>query len=121
MAGNWEQFCNAPDFEVEGPSIAVRFAEDQSHTVTVQEQPDTYVLNAMVARQGTVSDLPDLSLEVWLRNRAVTLVGFRIDRRGRLVGEAWVPKAGLDAGEFQLYVRTVAIECDRFRYLLTGG
>ena len=120
MSANWEEFCNAPDFKVDGHSIAVRFAEDQSHTVTVQEQPDTYVLSAMVARQAIVSDVPDLPLEMWLRNRAVTLVGFRIDRRGRLMGEAWVPKAGLDAGEFQLYVRIVAIECDRFRYLLTG-
>jgi hypothetical protein len=120
MAGNWDQFCNAPDFEVVGPSITVRFAEDQSHAVTVHEQPDTYVLSAMVARQATVAEVPDLPLEVWLKNRSVTLVGFRIDRRGRLVGEAWVPKAGLVGEEFQLYVRTVAIECDRFRYLLTG-
>ena len=119
MAASWEQFCNAPDFEVDGPSIAVKFAEERSHTVTVKEQPDTYVLSAVVARQAVLA-FDDLPLEVWLKNRSVTLVGFRIDRRGRLIGEAWVPKAGLDAGEFQVYVRTLAIECDRFEYLLTG-
>ena len=47
-------------------------------------------------------------------------MGFRIDHRGRVVGEAWVPKAGLSAAEFQLYLRTAAVECDRFEYVLTG-
>jgi hypothetical protein len=36
------------------------------------------------------------------------------------VGEAWIPKAGLTESEFQLYVRTLAIEADRFEYALTG-
>ena len=48
------------------------------------------------------------------------MIEFRVDRRGRLVGEAWVPKPGLDADEFLLYVRRVAEECDRFEYILTG-
>jgi hypothetical protein len=37
-----------------------------------------------------------------------------------LIAEAWIPKAGLTAEEFQLYVRTVALESDRFEYVLTG-
>ncbi|HEU5178897.1 MAG TPA: hypothetical protein VFU24_15710, partial [Burkholderiales bacterium] len=60
-------------------------------------------------------------LRAWRRNRSSQLVGFRVDQRGRLVGEAWVPKAGLSAQEFQVYVRRVAAECDRFEYLLTGA
>ena len=64
--------------------------------------------------------MPDLPIQVWLRNRATALVGFRIDSRGRLVGEALVPKAGLTAEEFQIYVRAVAVQCDRLEYLLTG-
>jgi hypothetical protein len=36
------------------------------------------------------------------------------------VGEALVPKAGLSTQEFQLYVRTVAVEADRFEFVLTG-
>jgi hypothetical protein len=86
----------------------------------VTEENDVYSLSAVVVRQRTVASLPELPVHTWLRNRAVPLVGFRIDRRNRLVGEAWIPKAGLTAEEFQLYVRTVAIECDRFEYLLTG-
>ena len=64
--------------------------------------------------------IPDAALRAWKRNRSTQLVGFRVDRKGRLVGEAWVPKAGLERGEFLLYVVRVATECDLFEYHLTG-
>lgn len=67
-----------------------------------------------------MASLPDLPLKIWSRNRVVSLIGFRIDHRGRLVGEAWVPKVGITKSEFQLYLRTVAVEADRFEYTLTG-
>ena len=48
-------------------------------------------------------------------------VGLRIDDKNRLVGELWLPKVDLTSDEFQFGVRTVAIECDRFEYELTGA
>lgn len=86
----------------------------------MDERDDAYHFRAFVVRQSVVSSLPDLPVQIWLRNRAISLVGFRIDRKGRLVGEAWLPKIGLTVDEFRLYLRTVAIECDRFEYILTG-
>ena len=40
-------------------------------------------------------------------------MGFKVDGRGRLIGEAWVPIAGLDADEWRVYVNAVAQACDR--------
>jgi hypothetical protein len=40
--------------------------------------------------------------------------------RGRLVGEAWVPIAGLNAGEVALCLPTLASSCDCLEYILTG-
>jgi hypothetical protein len=57
---------------------------------------------------------------VWRRNRVTELVGFRLDRRGRIIGEAVLPSPGLTAKEWDLYVRAVARACDRFEYVLTG-
>ena len=37
-----------------------------------------------------------------------------------MLGEAWVPSAGLTAEEFRVYVHTVAAESDRFEQQLTG-
>jgi hypothetical protein len=44
----------------------------------------------------------------------------RVDERGRMTGGARIPKAGPNAEGFQLYVRTVAMECDCFEFQLTG-
>lgn len=100
--------------------IVITFRDERHHRVTVEVETEEYVLSALVARQSIVASLPDLPLQVWIRTRAVSLVGFRIDHRGRLVSEAWVPKAGITESEFQLYLRTLAVEADRFEYILTG-
>lgn len=120
MVAEWAKLCQAVDFIVDAPHIDIIFTDERRHRVTVKEEADVIVLSAFVVRQATVASLPNLPLQVWVRNRAVSLVGFRIDHRGRLVGEAWVPKVGITESEFQLYVRTLAIEADRFEYALTG-
>lgn len=120
MVVEWAKFCQASDFVVDGPHIVITFRDDRRHRVTVEEEDNEYVLRAFVVRQSIVDAIPNLPLQIWVRNRAVSLVGFRIDYRRRLVGEAWVPKDGITGSEFQLYVRTLAIEADRFEYSLTG-
>ena len=45
---------------------------------------------------------------------------FAFDDADRLVGLVEVPAATLDDEEFDLYVETLAKECDRFEYALTG-
>lgn len=120
MIDSWLPFCDAPDLAASDPHIDVTFADGRTHRVRVEEQTEAYLLSGFVVRQSIVASLPDLPVQTWLRNRTVSLAGFRIDRRGRLVGEAWIPKVGLTAEEFQLYVRKLAVECDRFEYLLTG-
>lgn len=120
MGAKWVKFCGARDLVVEQPHVRITFSDDRSHRVTVDEEADEYRLRAFVVRQSIVASLPDLPLQIWIRNRAVSLVGFRIDRQGRLIGEAWVPKASITESEFQLYLRTLAVEADRFEYALTG-
>lgn len=120
MADSWVRLCRAKDLTVDGLHIDVRFSDERRHRVTVEERVDDYLITAIVVRQAVVASIPDLPLQTWIRNRATQLVGFRIDRSRRLRAEAWVPKPGLTAEEFQLYVRRVAAECDRFEYLLTG-
>jgi hypothetical protein len=120
MAADWVRFCRAKDLSIDESHIDVGLGNERQHRVTVEEGDDTYLISAFVVRQAVVASLPDLPIQSWLRNRVTALVGFRIDRQGRLVAEASVPKMGLTAGEFQLYVRTVAVESDRFEYILTG-
>lgn len=120
MIAEWPRFCRAKDLLLDGRYVDVVFGDRRRHRVSVDDEGEDYRVSAVVVRQAVVSSTPNLAIRAWGRNRATTLVGFRIDERGRLVGEAWVPKPGLTAEEFQLYLRAVAGECDRFEYLLTG-
>jgi hypothetical protein len=121
VAADWTTFCKgARDLRVDGDSVEVRFAEGRHHVLTVEDIGKAFRLVGIVARPSTAASLSGLALRMWRRNRATRLAGFRLDHRGRLVGESWVPKAGLSAGEFQEYVRIVAAECDRFEHSLTG-
>jgi len=100
--------------------VQVTFPHGRAHRIYVEDADNYYRATGFVVRQSVVESTPGLAVQVWLRNRSTRLVGFRIDRRNRLVGEAWIPKLGLTSDEFQLYVRTVAAECDHFETVLTG-
>jgi hypothetical protein len=98
----------------------VSLAEGRAHRVEVRDTGDAYECMGIVAPASVIANLSNAPLRAWLKNRATQLVGFRIDHRGRLVGEAWIPQPGLTPEEFCLYIRRVAVECDRFEYILTG-
>ena len=121
MANDWRLMCEAGDLSVSDAEVTVTFPDQRSHRVTVADVGNEILLNAVVARPATVRAAgKSLPLDTWLRNRAVNLVGFRIDEKDRLVSESWVPKAGLSAEEFQFHLRAVAVEADRYEYALTG-
>ncbi|CAN5487669.1 hypothetical protein BH09SUM1_BH09SUM1_18860 [soil metagenome] len=124
MGDEWPKYCRARDLAVEGNRVAVSFTSGRSQKVAVTDEGESIRLSAIVAARATIAKMVEkpanLAILAWQRNRATGLVGFRIDERGRLVGEALVPRVGLTAEEFQIYLRTVASECDRFEFLLTG-
>jgi len=119
---DWQQLCRGTDgVSIDGDGVEVITGDKRHHRIGVRETLDAYELTGVVVRASTVRAIPDAPLRAWRRNRATHLVGFRIDRKGRLVGEAWVPKAGLKREEFLLYLRRVAAECDLFEFTLTGA
>lgn len=120
MSADWTKFTKDKDFEPEDGAIVVRFGDGRQHRVSCLPEDGGWRLRAIVARAAALQGIEDVPLRAWRKNRASKLVGFRVDERGRLVGEAWVPQAGITAEEFQLYVRTVAAESDHFEHVLTG-
>lgn len=56
----------------------------------------------------------------WHRNAEHEIVTFAFDRYDRLVGQIRHPADHLDFEELEIYVTTLARECDRFEYLLSG-
>jgi hypothetical protein len=121
MRPEWTKLCRDEAFTVDGEGVIVTLAHERRHRIEVRDAGDVYELHGIVARGSVVRAQPDLPLRIWERNRATELVGFRIDRRKRLLGESWVPKAGLTAAEFGTYLRHLAAVCDRLEFLLTGS
>src|SRR5258708_38648566 len=121
MTADWRDYCHFKDLQLTGDTVLVSLPGGRAHQVSVSDEADAYRLSSVVVRASIASTIDNLAAYAWERNRATELVGFRIDRKGRLVGESWVPKPGLTASEFYVYVHTVATEADRFEYQLTGA
>lgn len=120
---DWRRLSRDAGFKVSGDELVVTFTDGRQHRVAVEERPDRQELrlSAVAARPSMLpADAEGPHVAAWKRNRFSDLVGFKIDGRGRLVGEAWVPVVGLDAEEWALYVGMVARTCDRVEYLLSG-
>lgn len=120
MAVKWTEYCNADDLKVSSGEVAVLLAKGRSHRVRIEDGERAYRISAIVIPARVVRGMESPAIETWLRNRNMRLVGLRIDKDGRMAGEAHVPKVGLTSQEFQTYVRTVARECDRIEYLILG-
>ena len=117
----WQQFCRgASQISVDGEHAVLVVTGDRRQRVEIHETSDTYEFMSVVARPSAIASVLDAPLRAWRRNRGLQLVGFRVDRKGRLVGEAWVPKAGLSRDEFLASIARCAAECDLFEFHLTG-
>lgn len=118
---DWRRLCaGASDITQDPNGLTVDFANGRRQRLDVRETDDAIELRGVVVRRAIAEQLSDGPLAAWERNRASRLVGFRVDDRGRIVGEAWVPTAGLTRGEFLYYVRSAAVACDLFEFQLAG-
>ena len=91
MPSDWKRAIRASGHTVSGNEIRVRLAGEREHRVVVTESDACLVFTGRVAGPSAVRALDDALLRAWLRNRGTKLVGFRIDDRGWLIGEAWAP------------------------------
>lgn len=124
MPTDWRRLCREAGYRIgEGDELTIALTGERQHRVRV-EVPDGRDLIRVWGTAARPSVLAEATDEphvfAWQKNRASDLVGVKVDRRGRLIGEAWVPMAGLDAEEWKFWVRTVAETCDRLEYLMSG-
>lgn len=120
MADKWYKYCRAKDFTIKSNLIDVKLGNERSHSVTIEDDGEAYLLIARVAMKSIIKKIPNIKTSILKRNRVTQLIGFRIDKAGHLIGYAWIPKEGIFREEFQFYVRKLAFESDRYEYLLTG-
>lgn len=119
--GDWRKWClGAADITPDDTGLTVRFSNGRGQRLEVREAGSAIGLRGIVVRRAIAEGIADVALVAWERNRASSLVGFRRDDRGRVVGESWVPLPGLSREEFLFYVRQTAAACDLFEFQLAG-
>ena len=97
----------------------------RSQRVAVRRDGEDCVLASVVleARDVTRNDerWRELARLAWRRNAEHQIVTFAFDDRDRLVGLVRHPAARLHYDELKTYVLSLARECDRLEYLVSGG
>jgi hypothetical protein len=120
----WQTWCRKEGFQAGDDAVICWFGrinESRKHVVRVSEGEEDFALEATIVGRRVLEQMArPAQLDAWQRNRAVKLVGFRVDVRGRLLAEARVPKHGLKPDEFRIYLMAVATEADRLELMLTG-
>ena len=120
MTSDWRRFCRTKRYSVDGDVVTVALHDGRTHQVRVVDEGDEWRFEARVGRRGVTLERAELRLIAWRRNRTTDLVGFRLDARERVCGEARLAREGSDVDEFRLILDTVALESDRFEMMLTG-
>lgn len=122
-----DDLSKEPDrrWEREGETLRVSLYKGaRRHCVLLSRDEDRYVFRAVVLSDSEVTRNKQqrrrIARRAWRRNATKALVTFGFDSDDRLVGQIEAPAATLDHDELVLYIETLARECDRFEYVLTG-
>ena len=107
----------------DGNRVTVSFTRNgRSQVVRLAQKDDRYRFYSVVARaKGVNEDRRLLAFRIWRRNGLKPVVLFMLDDRDQVIGLIDQPVASMHARELKFYLETVARECDRFEYILTGS
>ena len=120
MRADWKRLIKGADFKRKKSGVLVLLANGRKHFVRVSEGAEGFLLEATVATSRELEAHGDPLVAAWARNRRSRLVGYRIDRQGRLVAHSWSPAEGVTKETFELLIKAVAREADRQEFLLTS-
>ena len=106
----------------DGNRVRISLARNgRSQVVRLARRKDRYVFSSVIARVNAVNEnRRSLAFRIWRRNALKAVVMFTIDRRERVIGLIDQPIESMHTKELKFYVQTLARECDRFEYILTG-
>ena len=106
-----------------GRRVRISLSRDgRSQIVHLARRRDRYILSSVVAHVSAVNeDRRSLAYRLWRRNALKAIVTFTIDHRERVIGRIDQPIESLRDKELKFYLQTLARECDRLEYILTGA
>ena len=94
----------------------------RSQVIRLARRRDCYVFSSVVARVADVNQCRrSLAFRLWRRNALKPIVTFTIDRRERVIGLVDQRVESARREQLKFYLETLAQECDRLEYILTGA
>lgn len=113
-------------WKLQGSKLTVGLGRTQrSQIIKLDRVGDDYVFSSTIlgAAKVTCNDQyrRELALLAWERNAGHDIVTFAFDRTNRLVGLIRCSARTIQPDTLSLYITTLARECDRFEYVLTGA
>lgn len=126
MTADWRSIARRAGFRISvGDYITVALEGGSTQAIEISPNAAGTALRArsIIARRSTVAAASPESSPLryaWERNRLSDLLGFTVDGHGRLIGESWIPLAGLEPEEFALYVNELARVSDWHEFRLAG-
>ncbi|MBI5764270.1 MAG: hypothetical protein HZA51_12180 [Planctomycetes bacterium] len=112
------------EWTVRANHISVCFPSlDRKQSVYITASENEIVLTSTVQKAGDIKSAANrrrLARMAWRRNADHDLITFAFDAVNNLVGLVRHPRSTLDPAELELYVDTLARECDRFEHVLMG-
>ena len=99
---------------------------DRTQKVHLKRKNDAYEFSSVVAKVNDVTELSEegrnaLLFRIWRRNALKPVVSLSTDGRDRVVGTVTCPVQSTHAEEIEFYLTTLARDCDRFEYILSGS
>lgn len=97
----------------------------RTQKVYIRRGGDMYVFHSLVTKRAyfnkkSKSFKRDVVFRSWRKNALSDLVSFSFNDKGQLVGTIEQPVGTVDHEEIEIYINSLARECDRFEYALMG-
>lgn len=120
MSVDWRRWARR-HYRLDGERVLVKLTGQRKQLVWCEERGSGSLrLWSIVLRRAEVEELGIGHLHAWLRNRLSELVAFRLDEKGRMIGEVVLPPVGITEDEWVLCTQVLAKACDRAEHVLSG-
>lgn len=102
--------------------LSVEFLSGRQQRIYIDRKGAYYKIWSISLHKSKVQEIGETKIiqDLWFKNRQTDVVGFCIDKKGRLVGSIQQLAEAIDKEELIFYIHILAKECDRLEYLFSG-
>ena len=107
----------------EDETLLVKLSElGRKQEIILSVQDPSYVFSTTIGTVASTSlSRRELQFRIWRQNALKPLVNIRINNKDEIIGSVSNDISHTDPNEVSFYIKTLAQDCDRFEYSLSGS